>query len=231
VYAYHGVLDAEGQLIETGTVCPVPTAQATGLLTDLVKAGTRPPVMILRSGPAGNHFQAVHYDEDEHDVYAKNIAAFAEIRNRILIEYGWKAMDSIEYDPVKTAHAAKETLTTVRRQAKAIQAPAGTGDSADGRPQLKDVARGGEITPVKDNGSGRDELAEPKSSKTNKAMPNSQENAAAQNTGRGTEQTGDLTEEKSAAVITEVTTGDIGVDSHPVLEDADAARRKAAARS
>jgi hypothetical protein len=117
-YAYHDVRTADGELLETGTVCPVPTAHEMALLSDLIGAGIRLPVMILRWGPAGNHFQEVHYEDGDHANYARNIAAFAAIRNRILVEHGWKAMDSVEYDPVKTAHAAKETLTKVRRQAK-----------------------------------------------------------------------------------------------------------------
>jgi len=120
-YGYHEIQDASGDWIATGTVCPVPTEQATALLTDLVQAGIRPPVMILRWGPAGNHFQAVHYEASEHDNYAKNIAMYAGVRNRILAEHGWKEMDSIEYDLVKSAHAAKDTLSKVRRQAKATQ--------------------------------------------------------------------------------------------------------------
>jgi hypothetical protein len=93
-YGYHEIQDASGDWIETGTVCPVPTEQATALLTDLVQAGIRPPVMILRWGPAGNHFQAVHYEASEHDNYAKNIAMYAGVRNRILAEHGGKEMDS-----------------------------------------------------------------------------------------------------------------------------------------
>ncbi|GMF29166.1 unnamed protein product [Phytophthora fragariaefolia] len=117
-YAFHEVEAPPDMKIETGTVCPVPTEHALGLLGDLVAARITPPVMVLRWNDTGNHFQAVNYQAKEHEHYATNIAALSQKRNEILIEHGWKALDVIEYDEDKTGRAAAQTIKTVRRAAK-----------------------------------------------------------------------------------------------------------------
>ncbi|KAG6577902.1 uncharacterized protein IUM83_16812 [Phytophthora cinnamomi] len=43
----------------------------------------------------GNHFQAVHYPQELHGHYAENIATLAKVRNDILMEHGWKALDQL----------------------------------------------------------------------------------------------------------------------------------------
>jgi hypothetical protein len=86
------------------------------LLKDLVAAGIRPSVMLLRWSSAGNHFRAVRYLESEHDNYAKNIATYATVRNRLLMEHEWKSMDCVDYDTAKTAKAAAAALLSIRSQ-------------------------------------------------------------------------------------------------------------------
>ncbi|KAE8992751.1 hypothetical protein PR003_g22036 [Phytophthora rubi] len=119
-YEFHEVEAPPDMKIETGTVCPVPTEQALGLLRDLVAARITPPVMVLRWNDTGNHFQAVNYQAKEHEHYATNIAALSQKRNEILIEHGWKALDAIEYDEDKTGRAAAQTIKAVRRAAKEV---------------------------------------------------------------------------------------------------------------
>jgi hypothetical protein len=87
------------------------------LFAELVGAGIRPPVLILRWSPMGNHFQAVHYKTEDYAYYANSIVTLAETRNRILVKHGWKALDAIGYDVDKTTEAATGALTELRQQA------------------------------------------------------------------------------------------------------------------
>jgi hypothetical protein len=113
--------------VESGTVCPIPTAQALHLMADLVAEGIRPPVLVLRWGPEGNHFQAVTYEDTEHTFYSTNLVQLAERRNAVLVQHGWKAIDVIEYDMDKTTRAAAAALMAVPRAALAPRmAQAGT---------------------------------------------------------------------------------------------------------
>jgi hypothetical protein len=116
---YHDVQDGKGELVETGTVCPIPTLHAKVMLAELVEAGIRPPVLILRWSPLGNHFQAVHYKADDYESYAKNIVDLAATRNKILAKYGWKELVALGYDVGKTTKAANEALAALRKHAKA----------------------------------------------------------------------------------------------------------------
>jgi hypothetical protein len=114
-YAYHDVELEKDVWIETGTVCPIPTVQALTLMADLVEGGIRPPVMVLRWSPMGNHFQAVTYNQADYDFYAEKLVQLAPRRNEILTSYGWKPMDLVAYDEIKTARAAAAALTAMRR--------------------------------------------------------------------------------------------------------------------
>jgi hypothetical protein len=87
------------------------------LFAELVGAGIRPPVLILRWSPMGNHFQAVHYKTEDYAYYANSIVTLAETRNRILVKHGWKALDAIGYDVDKTTEAATGALAELRQQA------------------------------------------------------------------------------------------------------------------
>ncbi|GMF36956.1 unnamed protein product [Phytophthora fragariaefolia] len=120
-YAYHDVHDGWGDMVETGTVKPLPTPKAKALLKEMVAAGIRPPVMILKWIAMGNHFQAVHYQRLEHEAYAQNIATLVEARNAIFIAHGGQAMDANAYDPMLTARAAAAALTKVRKNARSSQ--------------------------------------------------------------------------------------------------------------
>lgn len=57
--------------VETGTVCPITTDHGMRMLGDMVKAGIRPPVMVLKWSPAGNHFHAVNSPEEAHAAYVR----------------------------------------------------------------------------------------------------------------------------------------------------------------
>ncbi|KAE8958833.1 hypothetical protein PR001_g30919 [Phytophthora rubi] len=122
VYAYQDVYAAPEIKVETGTVCPITTEHGMSMLADMVEAGIRPPVMVLKWSLAGNHFQAENYPEEAHTAYAQNIGELSIRRNEILVEHGWKALDSIEYDAAKTSRAAAAVLAAVRRAAKASKA-------------------------------------------------------------------------------------------------------------
>ncbi|KAG7381118.1 hypothetical protein PHYPSEUDO_006444 [Phytophthora pseudosyringae] len=80
------------------------------LFKDLLNAGIRPPVLILKWKKSGNHFKAVTYPPEQHAYYAKNIVALAVVRNDILRKHGWKPMDTTPYDAEKTEEAATSTL-------------------------------------------------------------------------------------------------------------------------
>ncbi|GMF34630.1 unnamed protein product [Phytophthora fragariaefolia] len=92
-YAYHEVETGTGDMMEIGTVCPIPTQQAMDLLADLIAADIRPPVMVLRWRSSGNHFQAVQYQPDAH----------------------------ANYDEVMTAKAAAKSLANIRKGARVRQ--------------------------------------------------------------------------------------------------------------
>jgi hypothetical protein len=162
VYAYHNVKDDDDEWVETSTVCPVPTVQAMAVMAALVKAGIRPPVMILRWSSAGNHFRAVHYEEKDHDNYAKNLEMYAPVRNRILVEHGWKSMNCVAYDAALTAKAAATTLTRIRGQAivrPGLDAPAASTTDPPAGEQL--MQEGGLIPPTKRGaGEGGEDPAE-----------------------------------------------------------------------
>jgi len=180
-YAYHNVLDRDGDELETGTVCPIPTVHAMALLADLVEAGIRPPVMILRWSQTGNHFQAVNYLHADHANYAKNIATLANARSKILEEHGWKSMDTIEYDPAKTAAYAAATLTRLRRRVTDLKEAAEREDQSavtDLTASAKRDAGTTEMTTPSQDGS----LAgHPQSTKNDRREGSSPEKGAAHN--------------------------------------------------
>lgn len=55
-------------------------------------------------------------------MYAQNIAELSVRRNEILVEHGWKALDSIEYDAAKMYKTTAAVLAAVGRAAKSSKA-------------------------------------------------------------------------------------------------------------
>ncbi|KAL3664753.1 hypothetical protein V7S43_010500 [Phytophthora oleae] len=111
------------------------TERAMQMLQDLVGAGTLLMVLVLRWTDAGNHFQAVTYDQERHAAYMDQYDEYTGIRNDILEKYGYECLDTQPYDGIKTIRAATKELKALRRAVKKMkeESQLKEGDGAKGR--------------------------------------------------------------------------------------------------
>ncbi|KAL3662125.1 hypothetical protein V7S43_012926 [Phytophthora oleae] len=122
MYAYTDQKLPDGENIETRVNQPMESGMAIQMLQELVGAGALPLVLILRWTEAGNHFQAVTYDQEQHAEYMDQYDEYINARNGILEKYGCSRLDVQPYDRVKTTRAAAKELKIIRRAVKKLKA-------------------------------------------------------------------------------------------------------------